>query len=248
MVVNIYQIQHDKKNIYPSVNYANFELSIGFNIRSLIEKGYFVFMPDIVFSKAGTGLSALDCVHKSLDAISDYSSIDFSKVGLIGHSHGGYLTNFIATHSNRFATYISGAGNGDIIRSYFSFNYEFISPFYWQYEDGQYEMNMPFSKDKELYFNNNPIYHVENVQKPMLLWAGKNDKNIDWTQTMEFYIALKRNKKSAVALFYPNEGHNMGSLSASKNLHLKVMDWWDYFLKDKKDIPWIDQQMQKNSK
>src|SRR5690606_32843222 len=106
-----------------------------------LEKGYFVYLPDIVYGKKGTGLSALDCVHHALDALKEKTSIDNNKIGLIGHSHGGYETNFIATHSNRFATYISGAGTSDIVRSYFSYNYNFSNPFYFQYENGQYEMD-----------------------------------------------------------------------------------------------------------
>jgi len=237
MVVHIYQVQSPKKNIYPTVNYS--ELKDGFNIRSLIEKGYFVYLPDIVFGKKGTGLSALDCVNKSLDALSGIHAIDFSKVALIGHSHGGYLTNFIATRSNRFATYISGAGNSDIIRSYFSFNNNFYSPFYWQFENGQYEMGIPFSENKNLYFNNNPIYNVEKVNNPVLLWTGKRDENIDWEQTMEFYIGLKRNNKDAAALFYENEGHSMSDIQSSQDLHNRILDWLDYFLKNIKSIPWL---------
>jgi hypothetical protein len=103
-------------------------------------------MPDIVFDKRGTGISALDCVNKSLDAISGYNSIDFDKIGMIGHSHGGYITNFVATHSNRFATYIAGSGYSDIVRSYFSMSFHYMSPLYWQYENGQFNLKTSFWK------------------------------------------------------------------------------------------------------
>lgn len=243
MVVKIYQVQSDTSNHYHTIGYSSY---IGFDQRLLVEKGYFVFLPDIVYGKNGTGLSALDCVHQSLDAVLAENSIDSTKIGLIGHSHGGYETNFIATHSKRFAAYHSGAGNSDIVRSYFSYNYNFHSPFYWQYEDGQYDMPSSFENNKELYFRNNPIHYSDQVNAPILLWAGKKDKNIAWDQVMEFYVGLKRHQKEVIALFYPNQGHALGATGAErKDLYYRSLDWWDYFLKNEKNVSWIDQQIVK---
>jgi dipeptidyl aminopeptidase/acylaminoacyl peptidase len=240
MVVHIYQVQSRKViNEYPVVSYAKGN-NEGFNLRLLLESGYFVFYPDIVYGKMGTGLSALDCVNRALDALQENQAIDKNRIGLIGHSHGGYETNFIATHSDRFATYVSGAGNSDIVRSYFSFNNCFQSPFYWQYENGQYKMAKSFCEDKDLYFNNNPIYYVDQVNAPVLLWTGMNDQNIYWEQTMEFYIGLKRNNKKVIALFYPEEAHALFNPEACKDLVSRVMDWFDYFLKGEKNIDWIN--------
>lgn len=243
MVVRIYQVQSNEATKYQTPGYNN---PIGFDLRTQLERGYFVLMPDIVFTKTGTGLSALECVNKAMDEAGKNQNIDMKKVALMGHSHGGYETNFIATHSDRFAAYISGAGNSDIIRSYFSYNYNFSSPFYWQFENGQYEMNTPFSENKELYVRNNPIYHVEKVNAPIFLWAGKKDENIAWDQVMEFYIGLKRNKKEAIALFYPESGHDLEpNTTERRDLHARVLEWLDYFLRDKKDVEWIDKQMRK---
>lgn len=244
MVVKIYQILNNTSNHYNTIGYANY---VGFDLRLLVEKGYFVFLPDIVFGEKGTGLSALDCVNSGLDAVLTKTFIDSAKIGLIGHSHGGYETNFIATHSNRFAAYHSGAGNSDIVRSYFSYNYNFHSPFYWQFEDGQYEMPSSFEKNKEIYFKNNPIHYTDKVTAPILLWAGKKDKNIAWDQVMEFYIGLKRHRKNVIALFYPYQGHALGALSPERiDIYYRSLEWWDYFLKDKRNIPWIKEQIKKN--
>jgi dienelactone hydrolase len=243
MVVNIYQILSNKRaNVYPVPAYSG-RNSDGFNLRVLLEHGYFVYFPDIVFGDKGTGLSALDCVHHALDALGNHPSIDKGKIGLIGHSHGGYETNFISTHSDRFAAFVAGAGNSNIVRSYFSYNYNFSSPFYWQYETGQYKMNKAFSEDKELYFKNNPIHYADQVQAPVLLWTGKKDINIYWDQTMEFYIGLKRNNKKVVALFYPNEPHALMTPAASRDLYSRTLDWFNYFLKGEINIDWIDREI-----
>ncbi len=89
-------------------------------------------------------------MHSGLDFLGKFKGIDKNRIGLTGHSHEGYETNFIATHSNRFASYISSAGHSDIVRAYFSYSYKFNIPFYWQFENQQYEMFKPFAKDKIL--------------------------------------------------------------------------------------------------
>ncbi|MBO9676353.1 MAG: S9 family peptidase [Sphingobacteriaceae bacterium] len=244
VIVRIYQVQNNLSNEYQVIGYDN---PVGFDIRALVERGYFVYLPDIVFGKQGTGLSALDCINSSMNAILGRNYLDASKIGLIGHSHGGYETNFIATHSDRFAAYISGAGNSDIVRSYFSYNSNFHSPFYWQYENGQYEMPSSLSANKELYFKNNPIHYVNKVNAPILIWAGKKDENIKWDQTLEFYVGLKRNNKNVIALFYPNQGHALGLGTPERiDLYERVFDWWDYHLKGIK-VPWIDLQIKKDA-
>lgn len=245
MVVHVYEVQSRNANQYLSP-LDNFP--VGFKIKKLLEEGYFVYLPDIVNDTSGVGWSALNCVERSLDALKKHPNIDFENIGLIGHSFGGYRTNFIATHSNRFKTYVSGAGAIDLVRMYFSYNYTSSTPFYWQFEEGQYNMHAPFSENKSHYFENNPILNVHNVNAPILLWTGKEDKRIVWDQTMEFYIGLKRNKKNVVALFYPGESHVFATDSqAEKDLGLKILDWWNYFLKGKTNVPWINQQMQKDS-
>lgn len=244
MVVHIYQIQSDKSNDYliPSYNGRD-----GLDVRNLTASGYFVLLPDTAVGPLGAGLSALDCVNKALDAVSSNPNINMEKVGLVGHSFGGYETNFIATHSNRFAAYISGAGISDIVRSYFSYNYLYPGPYYWQFETGILRMP-PFLNTKEVYYKNNPIFYVEKISAPILLWTGTKDQNVPWDQTTEFFIGLKRNEKPVIALFYPNGRHALAFNSQEKkDLYVKVMEWWNYFLKDKKNIPWIDKQMRKGA-
>lgn len=244
MIVSIYMTQRTLSNEY---NFPNAS-SIGFDMRTLLDRGYFIYLPDIVHSNQGSGMSALDCVNHSLDALSRFKNIDFTKVGLTGHSMGGFETNFIATKSNRFKAYIAGSAHADIIRSYFSLHYDTGLPYMWQYETGQHSINSSFSENKDIYFRNNPILNVEKVSAPMLLWTGKKDFNVLWDHTMEFYLGLMRNGKQAIALFYPEGFHNLGKdTQESRDLNRRTLQWWDYFLKDKTNIPWISKQIKKDA-
>lgn len=242
MIVNIYENQSKLRNKFLMDGFSG--STDAFNARYYLKRGYFVFLPDIVYSDKGTGYSALESVELGMDAIKNNSSIDFHNVALIGFSHGGYETNFIATKSKKFKTYLAGGGNSDLVRSYFSYNYNFYSPFYFQYENGQYRMPASFVEDKELYINNSPVYFAEQVDAPILLWAGMRDQNIYWEQTMEFYLALKRNNKTVTSLFYPHEGHGFQKTESRIDIFTKVSDWIDYHLKGLK-TDWIDRMYKK---
>jgi len=237
MVVHIYEKQNQLGNLYP---YPSYYESLGFNIRLFLEKGYFVYLPDIVIQgKAGPGLDALDCVNRSLDALAHNPLIDKSKIGLIGHSFGGYETDYIATRSSRFAAYVTGSGHSDIVWDANSFNYNFYAPDYVRIEANMYKFGKPFSADKSLYFKNNPVYHAEKMNAPVLLWSGQGDQNVTADHSMAFYNALRRNGKDVIALFYKGERHNLQQLHFQVDLTGRILDWFDYFLKDHAECRWI---------
>ncbi len=245
MVVHIYQVQRTLRNDYLSPNNIS---PIGFQIRTLMERGYFVYLPDIEQGINGPGMSALECVNSALDAVSKNISIDQKRIALAGQSYGGYETNFIATQSDRFNTYISGAGNSDLIRNYYTYTYQFNRPYYFQFETGQYQMGTSPAEDKHRYLLNSPILKVENVHSPILLWAGKKDENVQWDQVTEFYVGLRRYQKQVIALFYPNGNHDfLHHPLEEKDRDTRILEWFDYFLKDKKDVLWINRQMKKKA-
>lgn len=243
LIVHVYRQQNHIRNRYLNFEYRT---GVGFNIRSLIEKGYFVYLPDIIIEKNGPGLSALDCIGKALDAMNE-PSVNKSKTALIGHSFGGYITNFMATHSDYFTTYISGAGKSDLIHSYYAFNYNFLYPDFKRIESSIYNMKQSFSENKQKYFENNPIYFADSVKAPIMLWSGDKDENVPKSGSISFYLALKRNHKKVVALFYPNEQHSLFSTEAQTDLTIRMWDWIDYFLKDEKNIDWIEKEIKKDA-
>jgi len=96
-----------------------------------------------------------------------------------------------------------------------------------------------FTSHKELYIDNSPVYHAEKVKAPILLWTGKKDENIDWQQSMEFYLALKRNHKPVIALFYPDDDHSLQKIENRVDLYSRISQWFDFHLKDIKSSEWI---------
>ncbi|MDP9955060.1 dipeptidyl aminopeptidase/acylaminoacyl peptidase [Epilithonimonas hungarica] len=240
VVVHIYEKQDYLTNRFLRPSFAN---ATGFNTALLIASGFAVLLPDISNSEKGPGISALESLNNALDELQKIENMDMQNVGLMGQSFGGYETNFIATQSNRFAAYISGASVSDVIRTYYAFNENFNAPDYYRYEGGQNNYGFTLAENPQKYIANNPIMYAQNINAPMLLWAGKDDGNVSPEGVRSLYIALRKYQKPVIALFYEKERHSLSSLSAQKDLSLKVLDWFNYFLKEQKNIPWINLQM-----
>ncbi|MGG5578132.1 MULTISPECIES: alpha/beta hydrolase family protein [unclassified Myroides] len=239
MITRIYSIQLHRKTEF---NYPTNLNDDGFNTTLFQENNYFVFFPDIIDIEQGTGLSALHCVEESIKTVLEKEkSIDKEKLGLFGFSHGGYETNFIITQTNLFKAAVSGSGNVDLVKSYFSYNEDFVSPFFFQFENGQYRMPKTFKQDKEVFLSNSPILYADKITTPLLTYTGKKDENIHWEQQKEFFIAMLRYNVPHIALFYKNEGHGLLKKENQTDLTKRIMNWFDYYLKNKntKETRWI---------
>lgn len=258
-----YPKNYDKNKKYPMVAYIygkidgnpaidpkafnipSYVNGAGFNSALLNEKGYFVYFTDTYGSDKGPGINALINIEQSIsEVLKAEPSIDSKNLGLIGHSFGGYKASYIATQSDLFAAIVSGAGIHDVIsgHTYIYSNYR-KRPNYYMAEKSQFQLQKTFEQDPEKYLSQSPLLHAQTMNTPILLWTGLNDENVNWTNTQKMFLALKRFKKPTIALFYNNVDHAMGERESkqAKDLTQRTLDWFDYFLKDKKDIKWIQE-------
>jgi dipeptidyl aminopeptidase/acylaminoacyl peptidase len=236
MIVYIYATVSGELNHY--VNPSN-ENSIGFNISNFTTQDYFVLLPDIAYDSGNPGISATDCISSAVKKVIDMNVIDSLKIGLIGHSFGGYEANFIISQTNIFTAAVSGSAVSDIVSHYLTINSSNKLPEAWRYENQQYRMAKSFYDDKEAYYRNSPIAQALNIQTPILTWVGLNDTNVQSKQGMEFYIALRRLQKKNIMLAYPDEGHILSNQKNQIDLTTRIQDWFGYYLKEEPIKPWM---------
>lgn len=230
MITYTYEIQN---HVAKQFTYKSYQNADGFNLELYLDKGYFVFYPDILTNKQGPGRSALNCVEESIKIVlQQEKAINKDKIGLMGYSFGGYTTNFIITQTNLFKTAVSGAGPTDLISFNFLYNEGYNTPNYAKVENEQFNMKKSFEQDKELYLLNSPILFADQINTPLLSFTGKKDKIINWKQQEEFFIALLSNNKPHIALFYEEEEHAFRLKESQIDITNRVMNWFDYYLKD----------------
>jgi len=229
MIVYIYEEQSHKLHNYYNPSYFN---HIGFNPANYFIDDYFVLLPDIIYKQGEVGYSAFDCVESAVKKTLKYDFIDKNRIGLIGHSFGGYETNFIITQTNRFAAAVSGAGFSDFISHSLSTEKSGRSQM-WRYQTHQMRMGNALYDDYSGFMSNSPITHAYKINTPLLSWTGMNDYQVDPQQSIEFHMAMRSLKKKNIFLLYPNEGHVLFNPDFQKDLTIKTKAWFDFYLKDK---------------
>ncbi len=236
MIVSIYQLQSHFVSVYQNPSEYNL---IGFNITNLVTKGYFVLLPDIVYEQGKAGNSAVDCVVSATNAIIERGLVERSRIGLIGHSFGGYETNFIITQTSLFAAAISSSGFTDLVSGYFSVGWNRGTPEFWRYEKQQLRIGKSFYEDKEAYVANSPLWHAEKVETPLFSWVGEEDRQVHYYQSIAFHLALRRLNKPNILLIYPKEAHVLGIAAHQQDLTSRITDWFGYYLKNEPLAGWI---------
>ncbi|TPG38400.1 alpha/beta hydrolase family protein [Flavobacterium pectinovorum] len=159
--------------------------------------------------------------------------------GLIGHSFGGYETAFIITQTPIFSAAVASGAITDLNSMYHSVSLQLGKPEMWRFQGEQWTMNKPPYEAAEKYNANSPIMHIANITTPVLLWTGKDDKMVDTHQSMEYYLALRRLGKKSIMLFYPEEGHTLVKPANQNDVTQKMLQWFDYFLKEDRSEKWI---------
>lgn len=236
MIVPIYELQSKKLHHYVNPSSSSSE---GFNSTAFTQEGYFVLLPDITHEYQNPGISALDCVTAATQKVINMGVVYPDKIGLMGHSFGGYETDFIITQSALFATAVSGGGISDLTTYYLTFSQNSGKPDMWRFEREQWMMGQTPFEAPLLYQKNSPLAHIEKIKIPLLLWAGKQDTQVAPHQTTAFYLALRRLGKKNIMLFYPEEGHILSNPLNRADLSKRLHQWFDYYLKDNVRYDWI---------
>ncbi len=236
MIVNIYQKMSDRVNRYQNPTlFTGFDL----NISNFTTNGYFVFCPDIVYKINEPGPSALRCVIAGLEAVFAKGLIDRKRVGLFGHSLGGYETSYIISQTDLFATAVSGAGTHDLLSFYFSMAWLWQVPQSDRFINDIMFFGSPYFEIPEIYKKNSPLNFVENINTPLLTITGDKDTNVNWEQSVEMFNTLRILGREHIMLIYPNEGHEFFDPLVQKDYNKKLMEWYGHYLKVEEKKKWM---------
>lgn len=223
-------------NLHTYVNPTLYEF-VGFNLTNYTSQGYFVLYPDIHYQLGKVPFNATDQVIAATNEAISSASIDSSRIGLIGHSFGGYQTNFIISQTNLFKCAVSGSSLVDNVSSYLSYNERLKTPNYFMSEYHQQRIPLSLFDNWENYLYNSPIYYAKKIETPLLTWSGDKDTIVPHTQIMMLYFALRRLNKKNTMILYPNENHFISNPKNQEDLSNKIKNWFDHYLKDKALMP-----------
>jgi dipeptidyl aminopeptidase/acylaminoacyl peptidase len=164
-------------------------------------------------------------VMKGVDAaIAKYSFIDKSRLAAAGASYGGYMADWLATHTDRFKAIVSHAGVYDKVSMYAT------EELWFEEHDTQ---GTPWSA-AENYKKWAPVSYAEALGKyktPTLVIAGERDYRVPYTQSLEFFNALQRQNVPSRLAIFPDEGHWILKPQNSQLWYKTVLDWVASYVK-----------------
>ncbi len=227
MIVSIYERQGGSLHRYVNPTLLN---ENGINFSVLSSKGYFILLPDIVYEMRQTGASAKKCVLAAVDAVLLKYIVDPNRIGLTGHSFGGFETDYIITKTNRFAAAVAGGAITHLVSSYLNYNSNYATSEFYRYEMDQERIGVSLFEDTISYLNNSPVLLAQKVTTPLLAWTGEEDKQVHYFQSIEFYFALRRLKKEHTLLIYPAESHTIIDKKNQADLTKRIEAWFAKYL------------------
>ncbi len=202
--------------------------------------GYFVLMPDIVFRPRDPGLSVLECVTAATKKTIDTGMIDPKRVGLVGHSWGGFGTAFVMTQTDLFAAGVAGGPLTNLVSSYGEIYWNTGQPETGHAEVGQERLDVPLWEDPQAYLRNSAVFHVNRMKGALLLAVGDKDGASDWHQDIEMYNLARRAGKQCVMLVYPGENHSLAVKANQIDYHDRILEWFGHYLKGGRAPEWIE--------
>ena len=85
------------------------------------------------------------------------------------------------------------------------------------------------------------MFHVEQLNTPLLVAHGDDDGAVDFNQGVEYYNAARRAGKQFVLLVYEGENHGNRKRANQIDYHDRIMQWFGHYLKGEPAPPWIDE-------
>ncbi|WP_373895578.1 S9 family peptidase [Virgibacillus natechei] len=162
--------------------------------------GYGQTFVDAVRSDYGGGdytdlMSAVDY------ALENYSFIDETRLGVTGGSYGGFMTNWIVGHTNRFKAAVTQRSISNWLSFY---GVSDIGYFFTKWEIGKNLM-----EDPEKLWSFSPLKYAENVETPLLILHGENDYRCPIEQGEQLFTTLKHLRKNVEFVRFPDSSHEL---------------------------------------
>jgi len=247
-----YPTNYKKGKKYPMITYIYEKLTQNYhryispsktsyyNTTVWTQNGYFVLNPDIEFIAGDPGISSTKTLESAVKAVVEKGDVDAKKVGLIGHSWGGYQAGFVPTQTDIFAASVAGAGLTELI----SMNLAVTPAFGGTPENGHFEVSQERMEvapwvSPERYLRNSSVMNIEKLNTPILFEVGDNDENVNWFQGIAYYNAARRAAKPFVLLVYAKEGHGLRNDKNKRDYQQRILTWFGHYLKGEKPEDWV---------
>jgi dipeptidyl aminopeptidase/acylaminoacyl peptidase len=196
-------------------------------------RGYQVFMPNyrasggygtdfMVRERSDWGGQDWRDVMTGVDSLVASGLADGSRLGIVGHSYGGYLSAWAITQTRRFDAACVSAGPMDLTSHYGQSDIH-------KYRAYEFE-GSPWATP-EKWARSSPSTHIANTKTPTLILIGDEDRRVPSPQGRQLYTALTALGVPTEFVHYPREGHTLREYRHRADWHARVAGWFDRWVR-----------------
>ncbi len=181
-------------------------------------------------STAGQGV-ADDIIEGTRRFCEEHPYVDASKIGCIGASYGGFMTQYLQTVTDLFAAAISHAGISD--------HTSYWGEGYWGYSYSEVSMgaDYPWSKP-DLYVKQSPLFRADKIHTPLLFLHGDKDNNVPVGESIQMFTALKLLGRETAFVAVADQDHHILDYDKRRKWQDTIDAWFAKYLKG--DPTWWD--------
>ena len=177
------------------------------------------------------GTPAGDIIEGVKHICADHPYIDASKIGCMGASYGGFMTQYLQTVTDIFAAAVSHAGIAN--------HTSYWGEGYWGYNYSEVSManSYPWSH-RQLYVDQSPLFRADKIHTPLLLLHGNADTNVPLIESLQMFTALKLLGREVALVEVSGENHHILDYNKREKWLATQMAWFQKWLKG--DSTWWD--------
>ena len=206
-----------------------------------VSRGYVLFVPDIPYKEGYPGESAKNAVIPGVQSIVDRGFIDRERVGVQGHSWGGYQIAYMITRSNIFAAAEAGAPVTNMTSAYGGIRWSSGLVRQMQYESGQSRIGASLWEAQHRYIENSPLFKAYRVETPLLILHNDEDGAVPWEEGIQFFTALRRLGKPSWLVNYNNQGHGVSGRYSQLDWTKRMQQFFDHYLQGAPPPVWMQE-------
>lgn len=235
MIVNFYEKSSNTLHRHHNPNPGRSTINYSF----YASRGYIIFNPDVYYRIGYPGESAFNSVIPGVTSLIEKGFIDKNRIGLQGHSWGGYQIAYLITKTDIFRAAEAGAPVPNMISAYGGIRWETGLSRQFQYEHTQSRIGGTPWQYPSRYIENSPIFNIDKINTPLLVMHNDNDGHVPWYQGIELFVAMRRLNKPSWFLNYNGEPHWPLKLQNRKDFNIRLAQFFDHYLKDKPMPLWM---------
>ena len=177
------------------------------------------------------GSPAGDIIEGTKKLCAEHAFIDASKIGCMGASYGGFMTQYLQTVTDIFAAAVSHAGIAN--------HTSYWGEGYWGYNYSEVSManSYPWSH-RQLFVDQSPLFNADKIHTPLLLLHGTDDTNVPIIESLQMFTALKLLGREVALVEVKGENHHVLDYKRKEKWIATQMAWFQRWLKG--DSSWWD--------